>query len=285
MTSVLPIGITRADLAPLDFRSADFDWTGLQVTFVTSTDHPRFEEAYRALWEEFGLRNEMEQRDVIAQRMRWQPETPAAGHALLYEMAIVSRGSELAAVRDHSVMVDLAQPDLPVVTHLSHLLIQPAFRGTGLAGWMRAMPMKTVRDCLSRARQGLRPVVLVAEMEPADPGSVDRTRRLTAYERVGFQKIDPAIIHYLQPDFRTPQQIDASDGPWPVPLTLIVRRVGKENEHVTSGREVRTIVASLYTMYQQTFREKDMAPNWESLKYYPSPDTIIDLVPPTKVIG
>jgi len=168
---------------------------------------------------------------------------------------------------------------------LSHLLITPRFRGSGLAGWMRALPIYTARECLKRSAQANRLINLVAEMEPADPTQPGRFGRLIAYEKVGFRKIDPCRVHYLQPDFRPPAGIDAAGGvACPVPLSLVTRRVKREEESVITGREVRTVVESLYTMYQQSFRPADMAPNWASLSAYPADDDVIDLVPPTLVL-
>jgi GNAT superfamily N-acetyltransferase len=287
LTAPIPLGVTADDLAPADLRSADFDWTGFTVSFIDSVDHPRFDAGYEALWNEFGLKNEMEQRSVIAQRMSWTPERPLGHHAMLYEMVVVMQDDQLAAVRDHTAIVDLSNPGEPVSVHLSHLLILPRFRGNGLAGWMRALPIRAARECLDRSRQNFgssrpRPITLVAEMEPADPTIPDRVRRLSAYEKVGFVKVDPSAVHYLQPDFRAPADIDAAGGPSPVPLSLIVRRVKREDEPSLPAGEVRTIVESLYAMYAQSFRESDMAPNWASLDGYPRGDAPIALVPPTR---
>ena len=279
-----PLGLTVGDLAPADFRSAEFDWTGFGVSFIDSPTDERFDVGYDALWREFGLKNEMEQRGVIEQRLAWRPEAPIDGHALNYEMIVVSHDNELAAVRDHTAVVDLLNPQECVVVHLSHLLILPRFRGSGLAGWMRTLPIYTARECLTRAKVAPRLINLVAEMEPALTSEPGRFGRLIAYEKVGFKKIDPTHVHYLQPDFRTACDIDADPrGPQPIPLSLITRRVGREAETSLAGREVRTVVESLYTMYQQSFRTSDMAINWASLAKYPHDDACVELVPPTQV--
>lgn len=282
LTSSIPIGITRDDLAPADFLSADFDWTGFTISFIDSVNHPRFDMGYQALWDEFGDKNEMEQRSVIAQRFGWKPERPVQGHALMYEMVVVMHEDRLAAVRDHTAILDLQNPDEPVTVHLSHLLVMPRYRGGGIAGWMRAAPIRTARECLDRSRQKPRPITLVAEMEPADLRVPERMRRLSAYQKVGFLKVDPHQIPYLQPDFRTPEQIDAEGKPSPVPLSLIVRRVRREQETRLPAKEVRRMVESLYTMYSQTFRPQDMLPNYQSLSRYPPDSTWVDLVPPTR---
>lgn len=287
MTSEVPsiLGITPDDLAPADLRSADFDWTGLRVNFIDAPEDDQFSLGYDALWNEFGDKNEMETRDVIHQRLGWHCDRPHDGRAMRYEMIVVTDpDGDLAAVRDHTAVVAIDDPAMPVVIHLSHLLVVPRYRGTGIAGWMRALPIRVARECLRAAHQPPRPITLVAEMEPADPDIPGRMGRLSAYEKVGFLKVDPSKIHYLQPDFRTPAQIDAAGGtPCPVPLSLVVRRVARENERSISGAEVRTIVTALYSMYGQSFRPQDMTPNWESLKSYPPPNDSIALVAPTRV--
>ncbi|HEX8325814.1 MAG TPA: hypothetical protein VF595_18060 [Tepidisphaeraceae bacterium] len=279
-----PLGITRDDLAPADTRSADFDWTGLGVHFVETPGDKQFDTGYDALCNEFDAKGELETRDVLTRRLGWRPERLTSnGYALRYEMIVVRQGDTLAAVRDHTAIVDVRRPERACVVHLSHLLITPAWRGSGLAGWMRALPMYTARECLTRAAQPPRPITLVAEMEPADPTEPGNIGRLVAYGKVGFLKVDPTRVNYLQPDFRSPDAIDTAGGPRPLPLSLVVRRVGRENETQIAGAELRALVESLYAMYGESFRAEDMRPNWESLNNYPPDDARIDLVKPSSI--
>jgi hypothetical protein len=76
--------------------------------------------------------------------------------------------------------------------------------------------------------------------------------------------IDPATVAYLQPDFRPAAEIDAT-GLAPLPLVLIVRRVGVEGEERLPGAEVCAIVGALYRMYEQHLRERDMRSLWGHL--------------------
>lgn len=287
MTSDVPsiLGITSDDLAPADLRSADFDWTGLRVRFIDSADDDQFEIGYAALWEEFGPLNEMESRAVLEQRLGWRCRVQHNDRLMRYEMIVVTDSNgELAAVRDHTAVISPGAANDPVVIHLSHGLVMPRYRGTGLSGWMRALPIRVARECLRSAHLPPRPITLVAEMEPADPDIPGRMNRLLAYEKVGFLKIDPTRVHYLQPDFRPPPDIDAAGrGPTPVPLSLVVRRVARESERTVLGAEVRSIVTALYAMYAESFRPQDMSPIWASLQTYPADDEEITLVPPTRV--
>jgi hypothetical protein len=276
-------GADPTDLAPGDRRSADYDWTGATIHRIRSTAHPWFERAYECLWAEFGGRAEMEQHGVIEARLAWDPRRPVAGHALLYEVVAVERDGTLAAVRDHTAILrpsrSSARPD--AVVHLSHAWVAPAHRRSGLAGWLRALPLATARDCAALAGAPVPAAIdLVAEMDPPDRDDPACMQRLVAYERAGFRKIDPAAVAYLQPDFRAPEVIDAT-GLEPLPLVLIVRRVGADADDSLLGDEVRAVVSALYLMYGQQFREGDMSSIWQRFESLPAGEARVGLVPPT----
>jgi GNAT superfamily N-acetyltransferase len=267
-----------ADLAPGDSKSATLETAGISVEPVRSLDDPLFEIAYARLWEQFGAAHEVESREVLGRRLTWDAAQPRAGFAMCYDLLLVRRGGEFAAVRDHEAIADARG----VVVHLSHLFVDPAWRRGGLAGWMRALPIQSARRCLALAALSSdTPITLVGEMEYPDGKDDARTIRLGAYERAGFRKIDPAVVDYWQPDFRPPAEIDASGGPQPLRFQLIVRRVDREEETVISGAEVRMIVERLYAMYAQEFRPQDMAMVWPRLDALPPADARIVLLPPT----
>jgi hypothetical protein len=133
--------------------------------------------------------------------------------------------------------------------HLSHAFVEPPHRGSGLAGWLRALPLQAARRCAAAA--GASPfaaVVLVAEMEPPDPGEPGRGVRLRSYERAGFLKVDPEAAPYAQPDFRAAEA-------WPggvpaaLPLGLVLRRVGREDEREMPADELAAVVDAIYAVY------------------------------------
>jgi hypothetical protein len=124
-------------------------------------------------------------------------------------------------------------------------------------------------------------VYLIGEMEPADPTNEARSTRLIAYENAGYRKIDPHAVNYLQPDFRSAEEIDASGGAEPVPLNLLVRKVGREAETVIRAETVHRIASSLYRMYAMEFRPRDMDDVWKNLETFPRGDTHLSLLPPT----
>jgi GNAT superfamily N-acetyltransferase len=242
-----------ADLAPGDVAATDFDWSELTLHRVTGPADPEFHAAYDRLWRQFGPRGEMERRRVIEERLGWSPARPQGDAALLYEMLAVRRGPELVAVRDHTAVIRLdgggrPRPG-PTVVHLSHVLVAPSYRGTGLASWLRALPLEAARRC-ARAVGRLPDTrtVLVAEMEHPTPDDGERMRRLRSYERAGFQKVDPAAAPYAQPDFRSPERL-AGENAQAVPLSLVLRRTGREHESHIPAAELAAVVESIYAVY------------------------------------
>ncbi len=270
---MVPLISTR-DLAPGDSKSGALDLAPFEIACIRSTGDPLFELAYARLWEEFGAKDEMERRETLDLRFRLAPR-------LLYEMVLIRRSGEFVAVRDHSAI--LTRDGAHAVVHLSHNLVAPAARRTGLAGWLRALPIATARECLAQAGAGPGArITLVAEMEYPQPGDSARLVRLQAYERAGFLKLDPALVDYYQPDFRAPEVIDATGGARPLPFQLIIRRVGREHERAITGEEARTLVQAINDIYRPQFRPADLAHPLLSLDTYPIGHTLIPLLPPTQ---
>ena len=277
-----PVEFIPEDLAPGDSKSLELPTGDLEIIRILSNEDPMFSPAYDRLWTEFGAHHEMEHREVIERRLGWYPVLAMGNCWLRYEMILVRRRGEFVAVRDHTAVVACREGAAHAVVHLSHVLVDSACRRTGLAGWLRAWPIQTVRACLAAGTQPANsPITLVAEMEHPDERFPNRMIRLKAYERAGFKKVDPAAVRYFQPDFRSPADIDATGGPRPLPFSLIVRRVGREAEDSIQGEEIRDMVTALYRMYGTGFRERDMAGLRESLRDYPAADAEVPLVPPT----
>jgi GNAT superfamily N-acetyltransferase len=273
-----------ADLAPGDAPAADFDWSGMRITPIRSAAHPLFHAAYARLCAEFGPRGEMETEDIIRARLRHDPSSPVDGRALVYEMLVVEADGAIVAVRDHTAIVPLARgASTPEVTlHLSHILVEPPLRGTGLSAWLRALPIQTAQEAGRAA--GLGPpigVTLVAEMEHPQRETPAVMARLRSYERAGFLKIDPDRVRYAQPDFRPASEIDR-DSVTPLPLSLVVRRVGREHERTIAAPAVRDIIAALYTMFSATMEARHMKPLWDRLDTLPDAAEPLALLPPTR---
>ncbi len=272
-----------ADLAPGDGKALELDCRDLDVVRIHSIHEPLLVMAYERLWNEFGPQQEMEAREIITRRLAWHPAATVGKCWLRYELILVRRQGQLMAVRDHTAVTTCDRGAPHAVVHLSHVLVEAAWRRTGLAGWLRAWPIQTARACLAAAGfPAASPITLVAEMEHPDPRFPNRLVRLAAYEKAGFKKVDPAMVKYFQPDFRPPCQIDASGGPRPLPFGLVLRRVGQEEEQIIHGGEVREIVECLYRMYGTGFREQHMAAVWQSLRDYPDGQANIPLLAPTR---
>jgi GNAT superfamily N-acetyltransferase len=281
-----PVPFIPEDLAPGDAKSLELPTGDLEITCIRSNKDPLFTAAYDRLWAEFGAHHEMEQREVIERRLGWHPALARGDCWLRYEMILLRRRGEFVAVRDHTAVAIRRESAARAVVHMSHVLVEPAWRRTGLTGWLRAWPIQTARACLAVASPPANsPITLVAEMEHPDERFPNRMIRLKSYEKAGFKKVDPLAVKYFQPDFRFPAEIDASGGPKPLPFGLIVRRVGREAEDSIQGEEIRDIVTALYQMYGTGFRAQDMAGLWEGLCDYPAADAEVALVPPTRQGG
>ena len=211
-------------LAPGDRKSAALDPAQFSWSRIRSSEDPLFENAYAALWAEFGTAHELESREVLAARF-------GGDAAMGYEMIVARAGETTAAVRDQTIMFFEGE----VVVHLSHLLVAPKWRRSGLAGWMRAVSLLSARAVATAHGKSDAPITLVGEMEYDDGSDPRRAVRLKAYERAGFLKIDPRAVRYFQPDFRSPAEIDASGGARPLPFQLIIRRVRRETQRTISG--------------------------------------------------
>ena len=264
---IAPRPLRESDLAPGDLRSHTFDWGDFEIVEVRQAGDEDFERIYAKLDEEFGHRGEMETREVLQQRLSWKISDEVAGHHLSYRMLALQKNGVWAALRDHTVIVK-TNPSPRACVHLSHVLVAPEWRRTGLAGWMRAIPVEDARRaCVELGLSPKTPITLVAEMEPFD--SPEQLPRLKAYARAGFRRVDPSRVNYHQPDFRPFAEIDTTGGTRPLPFWLMVRQVGQEKDDSITGLELRRIVDALYAMYAQAFRAQDMAPLYQGLENYP----------------
>jgi len=266
-----PPQFLREDLAPGDQRARELATARLRVHAISGADDPLFHRIYDRLWQEFGHRNEMERQDVIVARLAHDPRDLVDGHALQYQLLAILDGDEIVGLRDHTAIVPPADA-AAVLVHLSHVIVEPRHRGTGLAGWLRALPLQAARACAASVAQPCADITLVGEMEhPGD--ATDVQTRLRSYDRAGFRKLDPRQVPYHQPDFRPAAEIDAT-GVQPVPLMLALRRVGREHEHDVPAAEVREIVTGLYTLFAAHQRGEHMQPLWALRDALPGAGTI-----------
>lgn len=270
ITSNKMIGLTPNLLAPGDAKSMSLDPAAFTWTRIHSTDDPAFERAYSALWGEFGAAHELEAREILSERFRLRGD-------FCYEMLLVEKDGVFCAVRDHTAF----RMDGEIVVHLSHVLVAPEHRRTGLAGWLRTAPIVTARDLASAHGISGADITLVGEMEYDDGLDPKRAIRLAAYERAGYLKLDPVAVRFFQPDFRDPSTIDKAGVSSPLPFQLLVRRIGKEHERSVSGAQVRRIVRAIYAIYAAQLRAAEMKHPLLNIERYPADAAVVSLVLPT----
>lgn len=255
----------------------------LTVHRVQGVDDPWFDTGYSLLNQYFGVRDEMETREVIERRLAWNPADTQHDIALMYEMVvIVDHDGDIAAVGDYSVMLSRSAiiEGQAAVVHLSHIWVNPHKPGRGIVNrHMFELTTDAAKRALTRA--GLpehAPSTLAAEMEPITAGNDERIRRIKRFLLAGLRLVDPGVIDYLQPDFRPPAVIDSSGDSQPLHLVLMLRRIGREQEDSTCVGEIRHIVQCLYHMYAQGIRPQEMTPVLQSLESYPRHDLAVKLL-------
>lgn len=211
------------DVADLDRAKAASAASQFRLQILDDPDSAAFDQAYRMLDEFFGPRGELEDRGALARFARDGCIPYGQRVEGNYRMVAAWDGDTLAGVRDCYVDID---PKAGVcLTALSHALIAPEYRRSGLGAMFRAFPVTLARRITEERlgpHHGL-PILIAAEMEPADPENVDTIVRLVAYGRSGFRVMDPRRVPYSQPDFRDLAAIGATHTA--LPLLPVVRWV------------------------------------------------------------
>jgi hypothetical protein len=206
------------DIPELDRKKGASTLERVRLEDVRDPEGPSFAAAYALLDSFFGPQGELEARETL-QRFVRSPILDFGGGAVgIYHLVAVWAGDQLVGVRDCYVDIDAAHGVCVVV--LSHSLVVPEWRRTGLAAVLRALPVTIARAAL--AERGLElPTIVAAEMEPVDPAVPETIVRMVAYGRSGFLVADPRRFRYSQPDFRELQ--GAAHGA--LPLLGVIRPV------------------------------------------------------------
>jgi 4-aminobutyrate aminotransferase / (S)-3-amino-2-methylpropionate transaminase len=213
--------------------------------------------AYGELLREFGPQDEIEREETLrawyAAGSLSPPDEPIKAH---YHLLMAFDGDgRLAGVRDCFTTVDVAARRAVVL--LSHSLVLPAWRRTGLAALLRTAPVTLANDALREACGGGE-VLLAAEMEMVQAKDRASVIRLLAYSKAGYRVIPPHILPYAQPDFTDFTRSSAD--PKPLPFLALIRQVGEEERTTVSRERVAAVVRHLQAIHRCHCRPADLVP-------------------------
>lgn len=212
------------DVAMADREKVRLALPRYRLEVVRDPTSPGFLAAWGALDNFFGPRGELEDRTALESFVRdglLPYDDGMYGH---YRLIVAWDGDQFAGVRD--CYVDFDPVAQLCVVALSHSLVVPDHRRSGLAAIFRALPITLARSIIADdATLADFPVLVIAEMEPVTPADPNSVVRLVAYGRSGFSVMDPQRMPYSQPDFR-----QTPDSPFnSIPLLGVVRWVGNES--------------------------------------------------------
>lgn len=242
-----PLGFGPGDIAPGE-PAAKVEAALARFRCVDATTDAEFDLGYRLLDAQFGPLNELERREVLERWFRAGslsgPTDPVRAH---YHMLLVyDQDGRVAAVRDGFSAVDAVVPR--VVELMSHSLVLPEWRRTGVAALLRAAPVVYAKR---HAPEGAE-ISVVAEMELLDPAEPDTMVRLVAYGRAGFRVVPPPLLPYAQPDFRDVDALGVE--PVPLPFMLVVRQVGEEGLDTIAPARALALVDHIAAVHRPSVR-------------------------------
>ncbi|HMV69447.1 MAG TPA: hypothetical protein PKA64_21575, partial [Myxococcota bacterium] len=206
-------------------------------------DRASFDAGWRALDAEFGRNEEIEPRETLEAWFDAGSLSPSGAPIVAFYHMILARDVDgaLAGVRDCFVTVDPIARRAVVL--LSHAVVFPAWRRTGLAALLRAAPVGLARRALGVDGE----ILLVAEMEAVEPHDRASVIRLLSYGRAGFSVVSPEALPYAQPDFGAAARLG---GPVPLPFLPVVRLVGAEAASSLSRSQVQAIIDHLHAVHR-----------------------------------
>lgn len=211
-------------------------------------DEASFTLGYDTLDAQFGPAGEIERREVLRAWLDGSLTRDDARMRAVYHLSLIWEGDTLAAVRDHFSVVD--RETGAVVAFMSHSLVLPPFRRTGIAALVRALPAAHARLDAEALGVKAAEVSLLSEMEMYEPQRNETLVRLYAYGRAGFRVLPPWHVPYAQPDFRDVVKLGLEA--LPVPMMLLVRQVGEESRKTIEPRRARLLLDALATVHGPT---------------------------------
>jgi GNAT superfamily N-acetyltransferase len=236
------------------------DLDAIDVERIDAPGHARFDEAYRTLANYFGPRRQLEGPDILRRRLGTQPLVLTRGWTAQYELLILSRNGRIIGVRDHVFFTGRhAAEQTPI--YQAHIFVVPEWRGTGVAAWLRALPLISASWWQLQGRLRLVNPSLVAEIDRPRGPHDDAAHALRGYLRAGYGML-PAGIDYLQPDVPDDLTSDASDTCTATPMHLAFRFVGRESSEPRTGEAIARCVEALYSLHEAEFPHQDLEALW-----------------------
>ncbi|MDP2306745.1 MAG: aminotransferase class III-fold pyridoxal phosphate-dependent enzyme [Pseudomonadota bacterium] len=233
-----------------------------RFSLASAATEQEFEEGHRVLAEAFGPTGEIERPETL--RAWFRAGSLSASDAPIrarYHLLLAREGQTgaLAGVRDCFVTVNPATRRAVVL--LSHSIVLPPFRRSGLAALLRTAPAALARQALADAGIADGEVLLVAEMELIAPKERISVIRLLAYGKAGFGVIPPTVLPYAQPDFREPRTLGGAEVELlPLPFVALVRQVGEEALPTVSAARAAAVVEHLQAVHRCHCRPEDIEP-------------------------
>jgi 4-aminobutyrate aminotransferase/(S)-3-amino-2-methylpropionate transaminase len=218
-----------------------------------ATDRAQFELGYAMLEHQFGPAGEIERFDTLRSWFEggWRTAKGQRVEAKYHLLLARDADGAVAGVRDCFVTRDPERSR--VVVLLSHSLVAPPWRRTGLAALLRAAPI-----ALARAAAPGAPILLAAEMEMVHAHDRATVVRYVSYGRAGFRVIPPTILPYAQPDFRDFSSLDAE--PVPLPFITVVRQVGAEARRDIHRADVVAMLEHIQAIHAVEVKDDQLAP-------------------------
>ncbi len=225
------------------------------VPAVTEAD---FREGHAVLAAEFGPTGEIERPETLLAWFRAGSLSPAAAPIPAFYHLLLARDPDGALAGARDCFVTIAPAARRAVVLLSHSLVLPPYRRSGLAALLRTAPVALARTALARAGVAGGEVLLVAEMELIDPAVRISVIRLLAYGKAGFGVLPAQALPYAQPDFRDLDALGVA--PAPLPFVALVRHVGHEHAPALSPERVRAVVDHLQAVHRCHTRAEHLTP-------------------------
>jgi len=249
--------LDRADAHPAESARKVEDALARFTVELADTDAD-FTLGYDDLAATFGPDGEIERRETLAAWFRSSQTPSSIPIRTRYHLVLVrDTDGAVAGVRDCFVTWDAAAKR--VVVLLSHSLVHPPWRRTGVAALLRTVPVHLARRAAAEVDAAADwELTLCAEMEMAAPGDRQAVVRFLAYGNAGYSVVPPAALPYAQPDFRDLDRLGVE--PEPLPFLAVLRLVGDDHATHVSRARLTAVVHHLQAIHAGHCRPQDLAP-------------------------